>query len=202
MNQTCTRVFLWMIALVLSIAATATTAPAQLAKPVKEQPRLDFALTFAADRTNATYSSNQWLIGGSAELGMRAWHGLGIAAKVTGLTTDSIGNQGVPLNLVLATFGPRYRISRSTAAGRGISVYGEGLIGDANGFKSVFAGSAGTTDSANAFAVQTGGGFDLNLTSRMGLRVVEAHWIRTQFPNGTTNVQNHLQLGTGIILRF
>ena len=28
------------------------------------------------------------------------------------------------------------------------------------------------------------------------------NWTRTQFQNGTTNVQNHLQLGTGIVCRF
>jgi hypothetical protein len=30
----------------------------------------------------------------------------------------------------------------------------------------------------------------------------EANWMRTQFPNGIMNAQNHLQVATGIFLRF
>jgi hypothetical protein len=201
MNQVHTRVSLWVSMIALSLAAITTTAAAQTAGAAR-QPKIDFALTFAADRTNAVRNSDQWLTGGSAELGAQVWRGFGIAAKVTGLTTSSIGSQAIPLNLVITTFGPRYRISRLNATGRGMSIYGEGLIGEANGFKSAFASSSGVTESSNAFASQVGGGFDYNLTSRIGLRIVDADWMRTQSPNGTTNVQNHLELGTGIVLRF
>jgi hypothetical protein len=119
-----------------------------------------------------------------------------------GLTTSSIGSQGIPLNLVTATFGPRYRISRFNAKAQGMSIYGERLIGEANGFKSKFATSVEVTDNSNAFAVQVGGGFDCSLASRIGIRFIEANWKRSQFSNGTTNVQNHLQVGTEIFLRF
>jgi hypothetical protein len=200
MNQARIRESLWMSMIALSFAAIATTAGAQTNGA--SRPRVDFAVTFAADRTNAVHNSNQWLTGGSAELGVQAWRGFGVAAKVTGLTTSSIGSQGIPLNLVITTIGPRYRISRLNAKGQGMSIYGEGLIGEANGFRSEFASSAGVTDSSNAFAAEVGGGFDYSLASRIGLRVVEANWTRTQFPNGTTNLQNHLQVGTGIFLRF
>jgi hypothetical protein len=175
----------------------AVAIPATAQNHPSPSPKVDIAITFAADQTNPVAGSNQWLKGGSLELGATAWRGLGIAAKVTGLTTNSLSSQQVPLSLVLTTFGPRYRFTRAK-----LSVYGEGLIGESNGFKGVFAGASGATNSANAFALQVGGGFDFAVTKHFSYRAVEAFWTRTQFPNGTTNVQNHLQLGTGAVFRF
>jgi len=31
---------------------------------------------------------------------------------------------------------------------------------------------------------------------------LHADWIRTQFPNGTTSVQNNLRLGAGVVIRM
>jgi hypothetical protein len=182
--------------LMFSTLCVAVIPAAAQSHPAR-RPQIDVATTFAADRTNPVSGSNQWLKGGSIELGATAWHDLGIATKVTGLTTDSLGSQGVPLSLLLTTFGPRYRFTHAK-----LSVYGEGLFGEANGFKSIFPGQSGTIDSASAFALQVGGGFDYTLTRHISYRAVEAFWTRTQFPNGTTNVQNHLQLGTGAVFRF
>jgi hypothetical protein len=59
-----------------------------------------------------------------------------------------------------------------------------------------------TISSANTFALQIGGGADYSLGRHFAYRVVEADWTRTQFQNATTNVQNHMQLSSGIALRF
>lgn len=185
-------------ALLLVLSALSAVAIPAAAQSRQSRPsQVDLAITFAADQTNPVAGSDQWLKGGSIELGATAWRGLGIAAKVTGLTTDSLSSKGVPLSLVLTTFGPRYRFTHAK-----LSLYGEGLIGEVNGFNSIFAGATGAMDSTNAFALQIGGGFDYALTRHFSYRAVESFWTRTQFPNGTTNVQNHLQLGTGAAFRF
>jgi hypothetical protein len=167
-----------------------------------QSPRADLALTFTADRTNPVYGTNPWLEGGSAELGANAWHGLGIAARVTGVTTSAMNSQAVPLNLVLVTFGPRYRWWHAPVSRHSISLYGETLLGEANGFKGLFPAQGGAISSSNALALQVGGGVDYSLGRHFAYRVVEANWTRTQFQNGTTNVQNHLQLGSGIVYSF
>ena len=182
-------------AIMSSLAWAQTTATQTVARP--QRPQLDLAITFTADRTNPVAGNNQWLTGGSIELGADAWHGLGIAAKVTGVTTGQIGTQGVPLNLVLVTFGPRFRYTHKK-----LSFYGEGLLGEANGFRSVFASPGGATNSANALALQVGGGVDLRLAKHLAWRALEANWTRTQFSNGTSNVQNHLMLGSGLAVKF
>jgi hypothetical protein len=90
------------------------------------------------------------------------------------------------------------------------AVFAEALAGESNGFHSLFSegsgpvGSvnAGTTSSANALAVDVGGGLDVRLNRHFALRVFRASCLRTQFPNSTTNVQNSLSLGAGFVLRF
>jgi hypothetical protein len=163
------------------------------------QNKLDFAVTYAGERSlKSNTSQSFWMQGGSVELGANIWHGLGIAAGVTGAHASSIGTSGVPLSLVTVTFGPRYRWH----ADRRISIYAEGLIGEANGFRSLFPAKAGQQSEANGFASQVGGGIDYRLSNRFAIRALDAVWSRTQLPNSTDNVQNTLRLSAGIVLRF
>lgn len=164
-----------------------------------QKSSIDLAITFTADTTNSIGGGDQWLKGGTLELGTDVWHGLGIAARVGGETSSSISSSGVPVSLMLTTFGPRYRLPISK---HGFSVYGEGLVGEANGFKSVYPATGGVISSANSLALQVGGGADLRLSKHFSYRLADVNWTRMQFPNSTTNVQNHLQIGTGVVLRF
>lgn len=155
--------------------------------------------TYSAGRSlKSNTSQNLRMQGGSVELGTNIWHGLGIAADVTGAHANSIGAGGVPLSLVTATFGPRYR----WRADQRIAIYGEGLIGEANGFLSLFPTKAGQQSEANSLASQVGGGIDYRLSDRFAIRMLDAAWSRTQLPNSTDNVQNTLRLSAGIVLRF
>jgi hypothetical protein len=71
-----------------------------------------------------------------------------------------------------------------------------------NGLHSVFPGPSGANDSADGLAVYIGGGVNLQLKHRFAVRAIEANWLRTQMPNATTNVQNNLRLGAGLIYKF
>ena len=106
-----------------------------------------------------------------------------------------------------AVFGMRYTVAFHS--GRYV-VFGEGLAGETNAFHSLFsAGSGpvgspntGTTTSANAFAVETGGGLDIRLSRRFAVRAIRASYLHTQLPKTSTNVQNNLSLGAGIVFRL
>jgi hypothetical protein len=145
------RALCWMLFPGILVATPKLSAQTQ-AKSLKS----DMGLTFTADRTEAVNGADQWLKGGSMELGVNAWHGLGIAARVTGVTISTVGSQPAPLNLVLVAFGPRYRWTLTAASKHSVSFYGEALIGEANGFKGLFPGQNGVDSSANAFALVTG----------------------------------------------
>jgi opacity protein-like surface antigen len=164
-----------------------------------QSPKIDVAITFVAeDSLRSATPDNFWMKGGSIELGTNTWRGLGIAANVSGTHTGAIGATTIPLSIVPATFGPRYRWH----ADHRVSIYCEGLIGEANGFKSLFPAITGAQTSANSFASQVGGGLDYQVSQHIAVRAVEAAWQHTQLPNGTNNVQNDLRLGAGLILRF
>jgi hypothetical protein len=165
----------------------------------QQPPKLDLSVTYIGERSlKASTSQNFWMQGGSIELGANLWRGWAIAADVTGTYTGSIGTSGLQLSLITTTFGPRYRWH----AARHLSLYGQGLIGEANGFHSIFPATAGSQPGANGFAAQVGGGIDYRLSDRFAFRVLDAAWLRTQLPNSTDNAENNLRLGAGAVLRF
>lgn len=160
---------------------------------------LDLGVTYdAAHSVKANTNQSFWMEGGSLELGAEAWRGLGIAASVSGFHAASIGSSGLPISLVTATFGPRYRWQGH----RKLSVYGEALLGEANGFNSLFPTPFGSQSDANGLALQIGGGVDYKLRAHISARLLDAAWLRTELPNATGNVQNDLSLGAGLVLRW
>lgn len=162
-------------------------------------PRVDLAVSFLADRSlQASTGANFWAEGGSVELGADAFHGFGVAANVSGVHAASVGSGNVPLSLVTATFGPRYRWHN----GHRVSPYGEALLGEADGFRSLFPSASGAGDSASSLALQIGGGVDLKISHHVAVRALEASWLRTQLPNSTNDRQNSLHLGAGLVVRF
>ena len=109
--------------------------------------------------------------GGSAQLHGQLYRSLGVVAEVSGTHTGSINSSGVGLDIVTATFGPRY--TWSSAHSR-YSIFGQALAGEANGFSCVFPTVRGASDSSNGLAVQAGGGMNLSLSPRMALRICES----------------------------
>jgi outer membrane immunogenic protein len=190
-----------LCAVVTAILAMATPAGAQNTSPATSRGGISFAATYNADDSGVISGSNNfWMQGGSVELSGTAYKSLGVVAKVIGLHTGNIG-EGIPLSLVTATFGPRYTWTRR-ANRHSLAIFGQGLVGEANGFRSYFPEPGAAISSSNSLAVQAGGGVDLGLSRHIALRMIEASWLRTQLPNATTSVQNNFVLGAGVVLRF
>jgi hypothetical protein len=165
---------------------------------------VDLAVTYTAQHSNLVSTPTFWQQGGSVELSTQTYRGLGIAANIAGTTIDSAANSGVGLTMVTTTFGPRYTWYRPAGAAkkRSISIFGQGLIGEAHGLNSYFPSSTGVQTDYNSFALQVGGGVDVDLSRHFAVRAIQADWLRTQFPNSTTNVQNSFRLAAGIVVRF
>jgi hypothetical protein len=182
----------------LALAATMTMATASTAQTRAEGPsRLEFAFTYQGTMSDAVSGSHFWMQGGAAQIHGRFYGGLGVVADVAGAHIANINSSGVGLDMVTATFGPRYTWRHAR-----FSVYGQGLLGEAIAFNSVFPNPAGAMTAANSLAVKAGGGVNVNLAPHFALRLVEADYLRTQLPNSTTNAQNNLTLGAGVVLRF
>jgi len=185
-------------AVMMAVLLIAQTAAAQDTSGQSKYP-LEVAVTYGATMSNAVGSSGFWMQNGSAQVQCRFYRGLGVVADVSGMHSANINSSGAGLNLITFSFGPRYTWS---PAHKKYVFFGQALVGDAHGFDSVFPTSTGTVGSRNSLAVEAGGGINLALWPRISLRVFEADWLRTQLPNSTTNVQNNLILGAGIVLHF
>jgi len=186
--------------LLLAGVVTATTVlNGQPPNPRTSSHEVDLALTYDALRNNAVGGGDFWQQGGGLELSAEFYHGLGMTASVGGSHASNIRDSGVNLTMVTDLFGPRY--AWTIPSGK-ITLFGQGLIGEAHGVDGAFLSSAGALSSYNAFALQTGGGVDWRLSRRFAARLIQADWLRTQFPNAGTNVQNNLRIGTGIVFRL
>jgi len=195
-----------LFALSVPIASMFFLAASSFAQESAVMSPLEIAVTYAAQHAVSTGNHDFWLQGGAIELHHRFYRGLGVVASVEGGHTSGNGVTTTPLNTVTVVFGPRYTISLHKDC---IAIFGEGLIGEADGFDSIFPSGNGSTliptngtiTSADGFAAKVGGGFDLRLGHHLAIRPVQLSWLRTQLPNGNTNRQDMLQLGAGLVLR-
>jgi peptidoglycan-associated lipoprotein len=184
------------------VLCVAALAPVGLV--AQQRPELDVAVTYSAQRGTVRGGGDFWAQGGSAEVAATFYHGLGVVMNVAGTHASSISPSGVALTTVTSTFGPRYTWSHPLHQGavKGFSLFGQTLIGVAQGLDSVFPSPAGAQSDAQDFALQVGGGADLLLSRHFAVRALQADWVRTQFPNGGSNVQNNLRLGAGLVFRL
>ena len=160
---------------------------------------IDVAVVYNSLMTNVVVGDSFWMQGGSVQVHGQFWRGWGVVADVSGLHTANANGPGVGLDLVTVAFGPRYTWFEPH---RRYALFGQVLAGETNGLNSVFPNAAGAKDSANSLALYIGGGVNLPLQHHLAVRAFEADWLRTQLPNATTNVQNNLRLGAGLVFRF
>lgn len=188
-----------LLSAMANMPLTAQRTLQQKHTPKEPQAHLDVAITYDSTRTNAVTGSNFWMHGGAIQMHGKFWRGLGTVAHISGTHTGNIHSTGLGMELVTATFGPRY--TWSPAHGR-LSLFGQILVGQAIGFNGVFPESSGASDSANSFALREGAGMDVVLSRHLAIRVLDVNWLRTSLSNGGSNVQNSLQFGTGFVFRI
>jgi hypothetical protein len=172
--------------------------------PTPSHQEVDLAVTYTVQHSNLVSNPTFWQQGGSVELSTQTYRGFGIAANIAGTNVGDAANSGTGLTMVTATFGPRYTWYRPVGGARkkSLAIFGQGLIGEAHGFNSYFPTPAASLTDYNSFALQVGGGVDIGLSRHIAVRAIQADWLRTQFPNSTTNVQNTFRVAAGIVLRF
>lgn len=196
------KYFLLLAASLLVPAGLAAQQPYQVGTPGHYE--VDAAVTYTEQYSNLVSTPTFWHSGGSVELSAQVYHGFGLAANIAGTQTGNAAGSGVGLSLVTATFGPRYTYYKPLGSehNRSLAIFGQGLLGEAFGFNSYFPITSGAIKSDNSLALQVGGGVDIGLTRHFGIRVFQADWVRTQLPNGTTDVQNTLRLSAGVLFRL
>ena len=168
---------------------------------------LGVMFTYKIAKIATLSSSNFGMPGGSVEgvywlNSKKAWaKNLGIAFELSGETASNI-KPGVNLSQMSVVAGPRYTVWRGKRNGLKPDFYLQGLFGEVSGFNSVFPSAPFITSRASAIALQTGGGFNYPINSRVGFRVAEADYVITKLPNNTDSYQGDLRVSSGFVLHF
>jgi len=183
-----------LIAPLLAVSQTGSNKPAAKSAP---ENRLDTAITYNPMAAGLISGNNFWMEGVSGQLNGRLWRRLSLTADIGDQHNGNMRSSGVGLDMVTTTFGPRYSWQRNK-----YTFYGQMLAGEAFGRNSIFPGVGGPTSTANSLALLGGGGINRQLNKRFTVRLFEADWMHTQLPNSTTNAQNNLRLGVGIVVRI
>ncbi len=187
----------------LALVFVTAGVPAALAQQDPSEaalvPRLDLSVGYSHVNANAPPGISSYFgpNGGYLSAGYRLNGWLGVAGEFTGGHAGNISQLGQNLTLLTYMAGPRV-----TYSGYRFVPYGQVLFGGAHGSDSYFPSGTSYSTSASSWALSAGGGLDIGLTRRLAVRAVEAQYLRTVFPNGSTNVQSHLMLGAGLVFRF
>jgi outer membrane protein OmpA-like peptidoglycan-associated protein len=189
------------LVLVLTLIGTSATANSQSMPNVASAgyERFDVSLGYNYIRANAPPGGTErfGLNGGYASAAYRLIGGLWLDGEYARVHADTISMLGQ--NLTLNTFagGPRYGFQM----GR-MRPYVQAMFGVARASDSYFPTGASYTTSASSFMMKAGGGIDFNLNHRFAVRVVQAQYMRTTLPNGSSNEQKHLDITTGVVIHF
>jgi hypothetical protein len=179
-------------------------------RPVKPTPaEMDVAITYVAERAKIASIDCGcfWLQGGGLNAAVTFYHGLGVAANLTGGHASNVAS-GVDLDKVSFMMGPRYTypfkswFEHDSGRSGGARIFAEGLIGGVHSFNTVVPTSAGVAGAASSFVFQVGGGADLPLRKGIGIRLFEADYVRSTLPNASNSTQHDLRLAAGISFHF
>jgi outer membrane immunogenic protein len=144
-----------------------------------------------ASVSGAVPSETDNLNGGSASIAYNVLPWLGAVADFGGYQGSASGVNG---NVYTYLFGPKISYHHGP-----ITPFAQALFGGAH----VTTGSSFDLGaSENSFAVAVGGGLDWNATSHIGIRLVQAEYLMTQFTDGINNRQNNARISTGVVFRF
>jgi hypothetical protein len=180
-------------------------APTPAPQPAKT-PAFTLAVTYAPEYAQLApgLCGCFWMQGAGMDAGLRLHKDFGLAVSISGAHVANAA-PGVDVNRIVYLAGERYTHAstlKQAARGRQLEYFGQWLLGSSHGFDGVYPGAGGARSSANAFAMQGGGGVNLYLNPRVGLRLLEAEYLRSDLPNGASNTQNDLRLAFGVSYRI
>jgi len=163
-------------------------------------PRLELGVNYNYVRTNAGPGECGCisLEGGSGWASYNFSRSFGLVGEVASQHASNIGPLSADLTLTSFLAGARYKWN----AGGRFSPFAQLLLGGAHAGGSMAPGNSGIPGPSNAFALAAGGGVDLHLSEHFALRMIQADYYYTRFPNGVNGHQNNLRIGAGLVIRL
>jgi len=157
---------------------------------------------YSVIRANTVVSGASFSLSGadlSLALYVKDW--LGIVGELGRYSQSDVAASGFRLNLWDYQVGPRLRLRTHTQlAPFAQFLLGGGSVGGSLYTRSLSPGVPPLRASGN-FLLTAGGGVDWKPSPRIGIRLVQAEWLYSQFPNGSgnDNRQDNLRLSTGLV---
>lgn len=189
----------------LAISATcigiccAAAGGAQVASPVEyTEGGIDLAVAYDWMRVQSTGGGGFGMQGVCVEAHANLIGQLGLAVDASAVRKWPSGPPP-ELNLVRFSAGPR--LTETSPNGR-FEFFVQGLVGEVIGMHGVFPCATGDCSRASSLEMQMGYGIDMHLRHGILVRIAEADWVYTELPNSASNVQNSLQVTSGIVFRF
>lgn len=168
----------------------------------------DLGFSFVQERTKFVGSGTDryfMLRGARVDLGYSLIRGAGLAISASGLSTVNLRG-ALDVEQIALMAGPRYTWNwghiTPTAINRKGGVFVEGKVGYVIAISGAYPVNGTVVDHASSLTYLGGAGVNLHLYDRFDLRPAGLEYVRTQLPNGGTNVQNSLRLSTGINFHF
>jgi peptidoglycan-associated lipoprotein len=191
--------------LLLTVAAVfSRPAAGQLSAAPPDRPlRSDLAFGYSYLRTNAPpggctcFNMN----GGNASYtGPVGSAGFAFAGDFTIQHAVGINSTNYTLTFGTLTLGARYFVRMHHSP---LRPFAEALVGGAHAAGSLANPPNPLYNNAQvAFTAILGGGLDVRLNRRFGLRLAQADYFPTTFDNGSNNHQNNFRLSTGAVVHF
>ncbi len=180
-----------------------------LATPAHAQRGADLGFTYSQERTKFVGPDKDdffYLRGATIDYTWNLPSGFGLSINGTGL---AVTNLRTSIDIHQASFlvGPRYTYNLGHITPTHVSRKGSAFVEAKTGYTFATTGqypdSTGIiNNTASALTYSAGAGINFHIYQRFDLRLLEVDYIRTQLPNGSTNVQNTLRLATGVNFHF
>lgn len=155
----------------------------------EENPKDEIFAGYSYVRMNASGVPGFNMNGGSASISVNPRSYLGIVFDFGGYHVGSIGGVPFEFNIYSYLLGPKlaYRTERFTP-------FVQALFGGVHATPNPL----GRSVEGDAFAMTVGGGLDVNATSHLAVRFIQADYFLTRFAETESNVR----ISAGVVLRF
>ncbi len=190
--------------LTFSLAALFALGVAQAAQAQDATPKLEVFGGYSYMHANIVVNGTPFnLNGASGSVAYNVNYWLGVAGDFGVYHQGSVIGNGFSLTLSSYQFGPRFSFR-----GHKLVPYGQVLLGAGHATGTLYTTSLGTglapLGANNGFLLTAGGGVDWKVNHTIGIRIVQAEYLYSQFLNGAgnNNRQNNLRISTGIVFSF
>jgi outer membrane immunogenic protein len=196
-EKTMRRTHILLGILVAGIFALAPSAHAQ------DAPKWEIFGGYTYMRANIVVSGTQFnMNGGSGSVAYNLNNWFGLVGDFGITHSGTTGTQPFSLNIYTYEFGPRVSWRNHTK----LTPYGQVLIGGGHANGTLYTSSLGSglapLGASNDFNFTAGGGVDWKINHGFSVRLAQAEYLHTQFPNAHDNSQSNFRLSTGVVFSF